>query len=225
MPPDINSAHGTTSAGITTDTTTGERHIPSSTRADGSTRREIRIRPGYRPPEDVERYKNPTAEAWKTRGGGVPGAEGLRESSKAASVNSVKNAKRREARKRAKAVEADIGSKEIERDNPSGPRMDGSGHETLMSDQVASMVTTENVQDLHDEEAQRMKQVRKLRKKLREARELEEKREKGEGLLHEQFEKVIKISQLVRDLDNLGFDAKGDLIDQREVANDSAQRR
>ncbi|KAI4142102.1 MAG: hypothetical protein LQ340_007438, partial [Diploschistes diacapsis] len=66
------------SSGIIT-TPTGTRHIPSSLRADGSTRREIRIRPGYRPPEDVELYKNRTAEAWKTRGqnsgSGVPGAE------------------------------------------------------------------------------------------------------------------------------------------------------
>ncbi|CAD0041057.1 unnamed protein product [Aureobasidium pullulans] len=62
-------------AGITT-SASGERHIPSSVRPDGSVRKEIRVRPGYRPPEDVELYKNRTAEAYKNRTkGGVPGAD------------------------------------------------------------------------------------------------------------------------------------------------------
>ena len=47
-------------------------------------------------------------------------------------------------------------------------------------------------------------------KKLRQARELKDKKEKGEGLLPEQFEKVIKINELVRQLEKLGFDAQGD---------------
>src|SRR2546429_5342044 len=88
-------------SGITT-SSTGERHIPSSVRADGSTRKEIKIRPGYKPPEDVEIYKNRTAEAWKNRGnGGVPGAA-LAEDSEPKPAAKNKNAKRREARKKAK---------------------------------------------------------------------------------------------------------------------------
>jgi hypothetical protein len=36
----------------------------------------VEVRPGYKPPEDVELYKNRAAAAWKNRGkGGVPGAE------------------------------------------------------------------------------------------------------------------------------------------------------
>merc|ERR1712000_382324 len=93
--------------------TNGERHIPSSLRPDGSKRKEIKIRPGYRPPEDVEVYKNRTAEAFRERGKriGIPGAAGLQEenppagSSDQGSAASNKNAKRREARKKAKAAE------------------------------------------------------------------------------------------------------------------------
>src|SRR2546430_12419187 len=89
-------------SGITT-SSTGERHIPSSVRADGSTRKEIKVRPGYKPPEDVEVYKNRTTEAWKNRGsGGVPGAT-LAEDPEQNSASKNKNAKRREARKKAKA--------------------------------------------------------------------------------------------------------------------------
>ena len=65
-------------AGITT-SATGERHIPASVRPDGSLRKEIRVRPGYRPPEDVELYKNRTAEGFRNRGkAGVPGAEAVK---------------------------------------------------------------------------------------------------------------------------------------------------
>ena len=94
-------------AGIV-ETNTGERHIPSSVRPDGSKRKEIKIRPGYKPPEDVEVYKNRTADAFKSRGnGGVPGAEGLKDDKDEGSAASNKNAKRREARKKAKAAEED----------------------------------------------------------------------------------------------------------------------
>ncbi|CAD0094593.1 unnamed protein product [Aureobasidium mustum] len=105
-------------AGITT-SATGERHIPSSIRPDGSVRKEIRVRPGYRPPEDVELYKNRTAEAYKNRG-------------------------------------------------------------------------------------------QKLAKKLRQARDLQDKKEKGDALLPEQFQKVVKINELIRQLETLGFDSNGD---------------
>lgn len=65
---------GPTKSGIV-ETADGGRCIPASTRADGSVRKEIRVRPGYRPPEDVEVYRNRTAQAFKDRSkGGVPGA-------------------------------------------------------------------------------------------------------------------------------------------------------
>ncbi|KAG9542380.1 hypothetical protein KCU97_g22058, partial [Aureobasidium melanogenum] len=90
-------------AGIAT-SATGERHIPSSIRPDGSVRKEIRVRPGYRPPEDVELYKNRTAEAYKNRGkGGVPGADSVSATPDPPSAAANKNAKRREARKKAAA--------------------------------------------------------------------------------------------------------------------------
>jgi partner of Y14 and mago protein len=47
-------------------------------------------------------------------------------------------------------------------------------------------------------------------KKLRQARELKDKKEKGDALLPEQFEKVIRINELIRQLESLGFDAQGE---------------
>jgi partner of Y14 and mago protein len=190
-------------AGIQT-TQSGERHIPSSVRPDGSTRKEIKIRPGYRPPEDVEVYKNRTAEAWKTRGsGGVPGAAEIDDDSNIKTNN--KNAKRREARKKAKATldsaeeagakgTAELGSK-AQRDGETESSQEGPTDPSINSGEQVSV--------------EREKQSRNLRKKLRQARELKEKKDSGESLLPDQFAKVIKIQELVRQLEMLGFDADG----------------
>jgi len=179
-------------SGIAT-SATGERHIPASTRADGSVRKEIRVRPGYRPPEDVEIYKNRTAEGFRSRGkGGVPGAEGLKEESEPTKgiPTASKNAKRREARKKAAAAITD--SKDIKVETP--------------TEEKESDATPQPV----DPELEKEKEAKKLMKKLRQARELKDKKEKGDVLLPEQFEKVIKINEIIRQLENLGFDAKGE---------------
>lgn len=176
-------------AGITT-SKDGERHIPSSVRADGSLRKEIRVRPGYKPPEDVETYKNRTAEAWKNRGdAGVPGAAAVEKEPLSAAAN--KNAKRREARKKAAA-----------KDGADGAAPD----DTEAAGPKAQATPTEPM----DPEAEKAKEARKLAKKLRQARELQDKKEKGDTLLPEQFEKVIKINELLRQLEKLGFDADGE---------------
>ncbi|OTA92051.1 hypothetical protein M434DRAFT_396728 [Hypoxylon sp. CO27-5] len=177
-------------SGIVTDENSGERHIPESVRADGTTRKAIKIRPGYRPPEDVEIYKNRTAESFRNRGkGGVVGAEGLKEQKQeaaAASAASNKNAKRREARKKAKSTTAGDGNT---------PR-----------DAAAADKTEEVV----DPEVEKEKKARNLKKKLKQAKELKSKKEGGESLLPEQIAKVIKINELVRELEALGFDADGE---------------
>ncbi|KAL8799747.1 MAG: hypothetical protein Q9182_005653 [Xanthomendoza sp. 2 TL-2023] len=211
--PSITPACSGTKSGIIT-SISGERHIPSSVRPDGSTRKEIRIRPGYKPPEDVEVYKNRTAEAWKTRGvgAGIPGAEVA--GNEATKSVSTKNAKRRDARRRAK---------EMGDENPIGgggngdlpQRQEGS---SVLQDTVGTQAGSERdtlrkpekeAEPTLDAEAEKEKQARNLKKKLRQARELREKKDKGENLLPEQFAKVIKINELIRQLDSLGFDAEG----------------
>lgn len=180
-------------AGIVTDQSSGERHIPESTRADGSTRKAIKIRPGYRPPEDVEVYKNRTAEGFRNRGkGGVIGAEGLKdESPEQKSAASNKNAKRREARKKAKASE------------------EGPDDEQKKAEKAAEVKP-----EVVDPEVEKEKKVRNLKKKLKQAKELKDKKDGGQALLPEQIAKVIKINELIRELDALGFDAEGEPRDK-----------
>ncbi|KXH67362.1 hypothetical protein CSAL01_10701 [Colletotrichum salicis] len=178
-------------AGIITDDA-GERQIPESKRADGSVRKAIKVRPGYRPPEDVEVYKNRTAAGFRDRAtrGGIPGATGLKEEKPDASSSaaSYKNAKRREARKKAKAT----GEEE--------------GDDTKQTGGDDNAAKAEEA----DPEVEREKKARNLKKKLKQAKDLKDKKEGGGTLLPEQIAKVIKINELIRELDALGFDAEGE---------------
>lgn len=220
------------SAGITVDAVTGEHYIPSSLRADGSKRREIRVRPGYRPPEDVEIYRTRAAEAWKNRAkAGVPGAEGLTNDDErtgkggsSSTTSNNKNAKRREARRKAKATDADAGEttntnrearatknerdvKAIDNWRSFAANGDGNNNKKKSENQPQP---TEKQEEPVDLEAEKEKKARNLKKKLRQARELSDKKDKGESLLPEQLEKVIKIQELIRQLESLGFDSNGE---------------
>ncbi|KAF7547258.1 hypothetical protein G7046_g9058 [Stylonectria norvegica] len=179
-------------AGIIVDENSGNRHIPESVRPDGTTRKAIKIRPGYRPPEDVEVYKNRTAKAFHERGKriGIPGAAGLPEDKvDQASTANNKNAKRREARRKAKGTTDGEGEGEGDAGDEKAPQPDA---------------------DAIDPDVEREKKARNLKKKLKQAKDLKDKKEGGEALLPEQIAKVIKINELIRELDALGFDAEGE---------------
>jgi partner of Y14 and mago protein len=187
-------------AGITT-SASGERHIPSSVRPDGTLRKEIKVRPGYRPPEDVELYKNRTAEGFRNKGkAGVPGAESIKaeEDPTKLSAAANKNAKRREARKKA-ATAASDGKDGTEKPAERNTTEDKAAPKTVAEPEMPK-----------DPEAEKEKEAKKLLKKLRQAKELKDKKEKGDKLLPEQFEKVIKINELIRQLETLGFDSQGE---------------
>lgn len=218
-----------TNSGITTDPLTGARHIPPSTRPDGSVRRELRVRPGFVPPEDVAVYRNRTAEAWRTRGSGagvVPGAEpsgtgggGGGEGKDAGGAAAGKNAKRREARRRAAAAAA---AAEKGTDTETGKGADGTADEAGASTTTATTAAPSDpppppAADSQDEDAD--KEARRLLKKLRQARDLDTRRARGEAMLPEQVAKAIRVSELVRALDGLGFDGDGNKVSQRPPAD------
>ncbi|KAJ4150774.1 hypothetical protein LMH87_011509 [Akanthomyces muscarius] len=218
----------TTNSGIVTDATSGERHIPESVRPDGTTRKAIKIRPGFRPVEDVELYRARNAVAQRERRRvGIPGVEAPKDentrvpdaSSPSKDTNrstplswrrddgntsttpapstsaSNKNAKRREARRKAKST--DLG--------------DTSPLEGIESSEKTETPQAEEV----DPEIEREKKARNLKKKLKQAKDLKTKKDEGQGLLPEQVAKVIKISELIRELNALGFH------DESEVKKDA----
>lgn len=224
-------------AGITRNAD-GQQIIPSSQRPDGTTRREIKVRPGYRPPEDVEVYKNRTAEAWKQRGsGGVPGAVSASDSeNKGDSAASNKNAKRKAARKKAKEregkkeddtkeemkTEVKEVKEEVKEDEKGGEikgeEVDGMdeveeevrGEAKEMKDQGESspLATIRAASPKQPEQTKEEKEkaAKAIRKKIRQANDLKARKEGGESLLPEQLEKVIKLGELTRQLNALGFE-------------------
>jgi len=200
MPPP--GANVVTKSGIKT-TAEGESVIPASKRADGSTRKEIRVRPGYTPPEDVATYKNRNADAFKNRGSSdVPGLEpvsiyGVDTESKS------KNAKRREAaRKKAQGHDGGDGAQLAAA--MKDQTLDGK--EKLKQDWRTPSKLAENPQCLVDEDAERQKKIRNLLKKLKAVRELKEKKAIGEKLSPDQIMKIGKEPELVRDLQKLKYD-------------------
>ncbi|PVG03486.1 hypothetical protein CPB86DRAFT_779200 [Serendipita vermifera] len=59
--PDLNPE--TTAAGIAVDPRTQERVVPATRRADGSVRKELKIRPGFTPQEDQTRFRGSRQQA------------------------------------------------------------------------------------------------------------------------------------------------------------------
>ncbi|KAK5058750.1 hypothetical protein LTR84_011014 [Exophiala bonariae] len=193
---------GVSKAGIET-TADGASYIPSSKRPDGSTRKEIRVRPGYRPPEDVETYKNRSAEAWKNRGNaGVPGAD-LSISTKDDGPAKSKNAKRREAaRRKAEAVDTP--------ENDLADTLQGTSlgdEEKKKQDWRDPAKLAMNIQkSAKDEDEEQQKKIRNQLKKLKAVHELKEKKTAGEKLSHDQLMKIGKEGEILRDLKKLGYD-------------------
>ncbi|KZW03972.1 hypothetical protein EXIGLDRAFT_715992 [Exidia glandulosa HHB12029] len=132
-------------AGIIVHPRTLERVIPATKRPDGSVRKEIKIRPGYTPAEDVATYRSTrmqqTARNALPKGSVVgytpPAPADPKPAPKptvaAASANdaltkaAAKNAKRAEKRKeKRKAEQADFIRKQFEDDEPAAASADSS---------------------------------------------------------------------------------------------------
>ncbi|RPB20239.1 hypothetical protein L211DRAFT_841920 [Terfezia boudieri ATCC MYA-4762] len=192
----------TTTSGIA-ESTDGSRVIPASTRPNGTTRKEIRVRPGYRPPEDVELYKNRNAVALQSRGkewkDGVPGAVMVSDDEGTGTAASIKNARKKAAKKRAKenaaAAAATAAEVKVEEEEKKKKKVE-------QQPSLTSAKTKAAVESLTEEEKE--KQAKAIKKKIRQATDLKAKKENGESLLPEQLEKVTRILELTRQLEALG---------------------
>lgn len=206
---------GVSKAGIET-TADGASYIPSSKRPDGSTRKEIRVRPGYRPPEDVETYKNRSAEAWKNRGsGGVPGAGPVTTPKDEGPVKS-KNAKRREAaRKKAEVTDSSENALAAALQNTSLTDMEKRTQDWRDPTKLEGSQQTPS----HDEEDQQ-KKIRNQLKRLKAVRELKDKKAAGEKLSHDQLMKIGKEGEILRDLKKLGYDEPEPQSETSKAAKD-----
>lgn len=204
----------TSNAGIVTDETSGQREIPESTRADGTTRKAIKIRPGFRPAEDIELYRARNA---RTRGQRttVPGAASREEQPRVERPTrqrpAVENSPvERPTSRQAVTPTSKSSSRSARsldwrrRDN--APEEKTSATDTKNPEQELPKEEPEDKEQV-DPEVEKQKKARNLKKKLKQAQELKNKRDDGQGLLPEQIAKVIKINELVRELEALGIDS------------------
>lgn len=188
-----------TNSGIRT-TTDGTSYIPSSKRADGTTRKEIRVRPGWTPQEDVKTYKSRNAEAWRSRGsGGVPGAETTDQPTDLP-VGKSKNAKRRDAARKKTVAETD-GAPTSESD----AALNESMGQVSIGTKDHQLEETSSKDD-QDAEMERQKKIRNQLKKLKAVRELRTKKANGDKLSPDQLMKLGKEAELLRDLKKMGYE-------------------
>ncbi|KIJ70164.1 hypothetical protein HYDPIDRAFT_77143 [Hydnomerulius pinastri MD-312] len=102
-----------TASGIAVDPRTLERVIPESKRADGSVRKQLKIRPGFTPQEDVSRFRGTRQQAMDTAAlpkghilGWVAPSSAAQPKAKGAAVPPPnKNAKKRANQRAKKAAE------------------------------------------------------------------------------------------------------------------------
>jgi len=105
-----------TPSGIAVDPKTLERVIPESKRPDGSTRKEIKIRPGFTPTEDVRKFRGTKQQEMDARAlpkghiiGWVPPPSAANNATGKSSGTMSKSQKKNEKRKEKK--KADIAKK------------------------------------------------------------------------------------------------------------------
>lgn len=102
-----------TASGIAVDPRTLERVIPESKRSDGSVRKQIRVRPGFTPQEDVSRFRGTRQQALDATslpkghilGWVAPSSESQKKAKGAVAPPPNKNAKKRANQRAKKATE------------------------------------------------------------------------------------------------------------------------
>lgn len=171
------------------------RVIPQTRRADGSYRKEIRVRDGYVPPEDVEKYANEkVATSARLAPGEVIGYAPSASSGKDESgAGLTKAQKKNERRKAAKQLAGEKGQakESTKTSSASTPPLPSSSTKTAGDDHEGT------AQSGGGDPAKKRKA---LQKKLRQAEQLKERSDAGEVLLPEQAEKVEKIDQLAKEI-------------------------
>ncbi|KAF2858833.1 hypothetical protein K470DRAFT_259433, partial [Piedraia hortae CBS 480.64] len=189
----------------------GQSIIPSSIRPDGSVRKEIRVRAGYVPPEDIEIYRHKHAQATSRAKKTVPGAEKVEvaQGKTVPGAEKVKAAQKKKAPSRkangtetpsaaATAKEKTYGAEDDRPKVAPEGELNGTAIQRTNSKE-------EEREEVIDEQEREKKEARRISKKLRQARELLNKRDMGQSLLPEQTAKVDKIDELVGQLKGLGI--------------------
>ncbi|KAF9356737.1 hypothetical protein BGX26_004851 [Mortierella sp. AD094] len=164
------------------------RVIPMTRRADGTFRKERKVRPGYTPPEDVAKYTNRVLDAIRPASSvsslATPPTNNSNSSGTPKTKSQIKNEKRKAKRKEDLPSETD--QNKLETEDAARPSTDATSTTTTANTTAAAESAPVDPE----------KKLRALNKKLRQAEQLKERQEKGEELLPEQLEKISKMDEL-----------------------------
>jgi len=184
-------SNSTPSGIVTTDN--NERVIPATRRADGTVRKERKVRQGFVPQEDVARYKNP----WVEETTPPPPTKPELPKKKAQKKNEKRKLRRKEEREKE--------DESIDNENQQAVEEDSLG-------QLQSKISEMSINKGHESPAASMtieqlesttKKIKVLEKKIRQMERIKDKQTRGEPLKLEEVEKLNKLEQIQDELRRL----------------------
>jgi partner of Y14 and mago protein len=189
-------SNSTPSGIVTTDN--NERVIPATRRADGTVRKERRVRPGFVPQEDIARYKNP----WVEETTPPPPPKPVLPKTKA----QIKNEKRKLKKKEERKKENNLNNLEsINNENKqvvvedSLSQLQSKISEMSVNESNESPTASITIEQLENT----TKKIKVLEKKIRQMERIKEKQVRGETLLLEEEEKLSKLEHAQEELRRL----------------------
>eukprot|EP00112_Aurelia_sp_Birch-Aquarium-sp1_P021664 Seg589.3 transcript_id=Seg589.3/GoldUCD/mRNA.D3Y31 product="Partner of Y14 and mago" protein_id=Seg589.3/GoldUCD/D3Y31 len=165
--------------------------IPASQRPDGTWRKEIRVKAGYVPPDEAERYQSKGRQFAAAAKSSIPPGLSVEEDGPKKTKNQKKNERRKQKKKEESSETAQEESTE---------KLSSKVQDLQISSHTAEGSAKETIN----------KKLKGLKKKLRQIEDLETKLSSGaiKELAKEQKEKVARKKEIVDEIEDLELDLK-----------------